>query len=219
MKFSSSNLFKNINELQIKGLYKCLNAKEVKFAPNKEICSFNSSSNVLGIILSGKAYVKKIDRNGDISILETLQKNGVFSDVFSYTATDANYISVYSNEPTTVLFLDLGCVFKRCERACEHHSTFVYNLMMHVVDKSKTLYRRIEILSNKSIRDKILSYLSLLANQNESNKFTIPMSYTSLAQYLCVDRSAMMREFKKLNDLNIISTKKREVLILSTEYI
>lgn len=219
MKFLTSNLFNNISEEDIKKLYICLKAKEVKFLANKEICSFNNTSNVIGIILNGKADVKKIDRNGDVTILETLQKNGVFSEVFSYTATDANYISVFSTEPTTVLFLDLNGVFKRCEFACECHSTFVFNLMMHVVDKSKTLYRRIEILSSKSIRHKILSYLSLLVNLNESNKFTLPMSYTSLAQYLCVDRSAMMREFKKLNQENIILTKKREITIISSDYI
>ena len=91
--------------------------------------------------------------------------------------------------------------------------------MLYVVKKSKNLSERIEILSNKSIKDKLLSYFSLLARNNNSYSFIVPMSYTNLAEYLCVDRSAMMREIKKLNDDGIISSNKRQVTIINNEYI
>lgn len=219
MKYGNCFLFDKIKEEQIKNLISCLNGKEVKFSSGEEICSYNKNPNVLGIVLNGKAYVKKLDSNGNFFILETLLKNGVFSDVLSYTATDVNYISVYAVEQTTVLFLDANAIFKRCQNACEYHSTFIYNLMLYVVNRSKTLSSRIEILTNKSIKDKLLSYFSLLANTNNSNSFLVPMSYTNLAQYLCVDRSAMMRELKKLNDNGVILTNKRQVTVLKTEYI
>lgn len=220
MKFYNCFLFDGINESQIKNLNSCLNAREVKYKSGEEICSFNKTQNTFGVVLNGKAYVKKLDSNGNIFILETLPKNSVFSDSLSYTATDSNYISIYAYEPTTVLFLDIKCIFKRCEKACEHHSTFIYNLMLYIVNKSKILSQRIEILSNKTIKDKLLSYFSLLINgQGGSTTFTVPMSYTNLAEYLCIDRSAMMRELKKLNDDGIISSHKRQVTIIKKEYI
>lgn len=219
MKFYNCFLFDGILEPQIKSLLNCLGAKEVKYNAGEEICSFNKSSNIFGIILNGKAHLKKLDSNGNFFILESLTKNSVFSDTLSYTATDANYISVYALEPTSVLFLDVSCIFKHCEKACEHHSTLIHNLMLYVVKRSKTLSERIEILSNKSIKDKLLSYFSLLARNNNSNTFIVPMSFTNLAEYLCVDRSAMMREIKKLNDNDIVSTTKRQVTIINNEYI
>ena len=74
-------------------------------------------------------------------------------------------------------------------------------------------------LSNKTIKDKVLSYCSLLVNHTGSTTITIPMSYTSLAQYLCVDRSALMRELKRLSDKNILKVNKRVVTVTSLEYI
>ena len=91
--------------------------------------------------------------------------------------------------------------------------------MKTFLDKSKRLSQRVEILSNKTIKDKILSYCSLMVNSLHSMTFTLPMSYTSFAEYLCVDRSAMMRELKKLNTQGILSVNKKEITVLSEEYI
>lgn len=219
MKKFNCSLFDGVAENNLKALQSCLKAKEVKFSQDDEICSYNNSNEILGVVLSGKAYVKKLDRNGNYTILETLHKNDIFSDTFAYTATDANAISIFACEPTTVLFFDFKSVFKRCESACEHHSIFVFNLMKTLLDKSKHLSQRVEILSNKTIKDKILSYCSLMVNSLKSMTFTLPMSYTSFAEYLCVDRSAMMRELKKLDAQGILSVNKKDITVLSEEYI
>lgn len=219
MKFTGCPLFNGIAEAELKTLLTCLNAREVKFSVGDEICSYNLESTGLGVLLSGKAEVKKLDRDGNYTILENISKYGVFSGAFAYTATDANAISVFASEPSTVMFINFAAVFKRCSKACAFHSTLVENLMNVIISKTKTLSQRVEILSNKTIRDKILSYCSLLVNQSGSTTFTIPMSYTSLAQYLCVDRSALMREIKKLCERNIIKVNKRVITIVDEEYI
>ncbi len=219
MKKLTCTLFEGISENNLKRLEECLKTREVKFYQDDEICSYNNSNQILGVILSGKAYVKKLDRDGNYTILETLHKNDIFSDTFQYTATDANAISIFACEATTVLFFEFQSVFKRCPQACEYHSVFVFNLMKNFLDKSKLLSQRIEILSNKTIKDKILSYCSIMVHSLESKTFVLPMSYTSFAEYLCVDRSAMMRELKKLATNGILSVNKKEITVLSEEYI
>ncbi len=219
MKKFTNSLFEGINESNIKRLKSCLKTREAKFSFDEEICSYNDTSEILGVIVSGKAYVKKLDRNGNYTILETLHSSDIFSDTFAYTATDANAISIFACEQTEVLFFDFKSVFKRCANACEEHSLFVFNLMKTLLDKSKLLSQRIEILSNKTIKDKILSYVSLTVHLKNSKTFTLPMSYTSFAEYLCVDRSAMMRELKKLTTQGILSVNKKEITVLSNEYI
>ena len=219
MRFNGCPLFNGITEIERKNLIKCLNAREVKYNAGDEICSYNTESGVLGMILSGKAEVKKLDRDGNYSILEEISRFGVFSDSFAYTATDANAISVFAVEPCSVLIVKYTDIFKRCAKACAFHSVMVENLMKIIIAKTKTLSQRVEILSNKTIRDKILSYCSLLVKQTGSNTVVMPMSYTSLAQYLCVDRSALMRELKRLSESGILKVNKRNVTVLSLEYI
>ena len=70
---------------------------------------------------------------------------------------------------------------------------------------------RIEVLTKRSIREKLLSYLENIKRKKISNTFTLPLSYTDLADYLSIDRSAMMREIKKLKDEGFIDTKGKKV--------
>ncbi len=218
MKYSNIPLFKNINEKEIKEMLKCFKAKELKFSQGEEICSYNNKKGVIGVVLQGKAFVKKLDFNGNYFILENLTNFDIFSDKISYSATDASYISVYAVTDVIILLFDFTEVFKRCAKACKYHSILVENLMQIVIEKTKTLSRRIELLSNKTIKDKFLGYCHLMLKKGEDT-FSLPMSYTSLAEYLCVDRSALMREIKKLNEQGYVKTDKKTVTVLIDEYI
>ena len=219
MKDVKCPLFNGITVDELNKLYKCLRAREVKFDQGAEICAYDSVKGVLGVVAEGKVDIKKISLDGNESILDQIQKNGVFSDIFAFTATEANFIGAYAREATKVIFFDYPSVFKRCEKACEYHSTFVENLLKIVIQKSKTLSQRVEVLSNKTIREKILSYASIAVKTAGSLTFTLPMSLTSFAEYLCVDRSAMMRELKKLSTEGIIKTNKRIFTIIDRKYI
>ncbi len=212
-------LFIGISDDELKQLSVCLRARQAEFDAGEEIYAFSSVKPLLGVIMHGKVAVKKIDRNGNQTLLDHIQKGGVFSNVFAFSQNDGNLVSAYAIEKTRIVFYDYNNVFKRCSKACEYHSQLVENLFSIVVDKSKTLSQRVEILSNKTIREKILSYLSFAVKTQGQTIITLPMSLTSFADFLCVDRSAMMRELKKLSDMGIIKNKKREITILQKEYI
>ncbi len=219
MKNLKSPLFKGITEEELKQLSVCLRARNHEFSAGEEVYSFGGIKSILGVVMQGKVVIKKIDRNGNVTILDQIPKSGVISNVFEFSQTDGNYVSAYAVEHTKVLFFDYNNVFKRCQKACERHSVFVENLFNIVIEKSKTLSQRIEILSNKTIREKILSYLSISLKNTTKNEITLPMSLTSFAEFLCVDRSAMMRELKKLSNNGIIKTNKRVITVLQKEYI
>jgi DNA-binding MarR family transcriptional regulator len=74
---------------------------------------------------------------------------------------------------------------------------------------------RMNILSRRSLREKLMAYLSFqqmyVAGMDE---ITIPLSLAALAEYLCVDRSAMMREIKRMNDDGLICSQGRKFTIL-----
>ncbi|MBE5743754.1 MAG: Crp/Fnr family transcriptional regulator [Clostridiales bacterium] len=212
-------LFVGISDEELKQLSTCLRARQTEYLAGEEIYSFGGLKPVLGVVLQGKVVVKKIDRNGNQIILDHIQKNGVFSNVFAFSQSDGNLISAHAVEKTRIVFYDYNNVFKRCSKACEYHSVLVENLFSIVVEKSRTLSQRVEILSNKTIREKILSYLSIAVKTQGQTTITLPMSLTSFADFLCVDRSAMMRELKKLSDSGIIKNKKREISVLMKEYI
>ena len=73
---------------------------------------------------------------------------------------------------------------------------------------------RIELLTKRSTRDKLLGFFSLLSTRNLSKSFELPFSLTDLADYLSVDRSAMMRELKLLKEDGFIEKIGNRITLL-----
>ena len=114
-----------------------------------------------------------------------------------------------------MLFIEKHHIMKRCENACHHHTQVVQNLMELMAGKVINLTEKVDILSQRSTRNKIMSYFKGLSAKNNSNTFTMPFSLLALANYLCVDRSAMMRELKKMKEEGLVETSGNQVTLLA----
>ena len=82
-----------------------------------------------------------------------------------------------------------------------------------VAEKATTLSERVEILSRRSIRDKLMCYFGMLAAKSNSSRFSLPFSLSALADYISTDRSAMMRELKKMREEGIVEIEGRKVIL------
>ena len=192
------SIFDGIDENDIKKMLVCFEARTRIFKKDRTIVSNIINIKMIGIIISGTANMERYDYNGNRSIIEKLEKNSVFGEVFSRLGSD---ISVIATSDCEVLFIEYEHLIKRCKKGCIYHS----------IDLNK----RLEVLSKRTIREKLLSYFELLANDNPKRKFTLPFTYTDLADYLSIDRSAMMREIKNLKDDGFIETNGRKITLKS----
>lgn len=211
MKKIINGLFDGIDSRSYEQMMSCFDAKERHFAPGDIISDFSERSDIIGIIKSGAAETYSIDENGNRTILETLGEGAVFGQPLS--SGDDN-ISVVCESDASVIFIRYSHIIKRCEKACLHHSRIVENLLGMLSEKNAYLSFRVKVLSMRSIREKLLCCFRFMASDTGDNTFTLPFSLSSLADYICCDRSAMMREIKKLRDEKIIRTEKRRVTML-----
>ena len=88
------------------------------------------------------------------------------------------------------------------------------NMFHLIAHKSMVLSERIEVLSRRTIRDKLLRCFSLLSMHQGSRSFELPFSVSALADYICCDRSAMMREMKNMRQSGLIETDGRKITLL-----
>ena len=77
--------------------------------------------------------------------------------------------------------------------------------------KTAQISQRIEVVSCKTIREKLICYFSSLASKNRSNEFKLEQTLSAIAEYIAVDRSAMMRELKRLKEEKIVIIKDKIV--------
>ena len=188
----------------------CFHAREDIFRNGETIMEYSSSMNKIGLVLYGRAVLYCCDEEGNEYMIDELKKDAVFGEPFLLPA-DSQHYYVTAEEETNVMFIDYEHVIKRCEKACHHHSQMVSNLLQMTAMQSRQQMERIYVLSRATTRKKLLAYLNNLSIQIHSRSVQIPMSYTALAQYLTVDRSAMTRELKNLEKEGILTKKGRNI--------
>lgn len=204
------SIFKNITNDEIEFMLKCFHAIRMTYKKERTIISSIINSNYIGVILSGTANMVRYDYKGNRTILEKLERNSVFGNIFTMLGND---ISIIATTDCEVLLIEYSHVYEQCRKNCRCHSIFTSNILDLLSDKVNELNERLEVLSNRSIRDKLLSYFGLLVKGKSKRSFILPFTYTELADYLSVDRSAMQRELKNLKDEGFITTNGKRVTL------
>ena len=206
------SIFEGITDEDVAKMLKCFEARKMFFKKDRTIVTNIINVKLIGIILSGTANMVRYDYNGNRTIIEKLETNSVFGEVFSRVGND---ISVIATSDCEILFIEYEHLIKRCKKGCIYHTVLTDNVLKLLSRKIVELNERLEILSKRSIRDKLLSYFELLATDNPRRTFVLPFTYTDLADYLSVDRSAMMREIKNLKEDGFITTNGKRITLIS----
>lgn len=195
---SNTVLFRGITPQELQGMFSCLQAQTRKYARGAVIYHAGDPVTALGMVLSGKVSIENDDVWGNKSILDHVFPGQVFAETYACVPGSPLMISAVAAEPTEVVFLDASRVLHVCESACDFHNKLVRNLLAIASQKNLNLSRRIFHTSSKSIRGRLLSYLSHQALQQGSREFDISFNRQQLADYLSVDRSAMSNELSKM---------------------
>lgn len=212
-------LFKGIDPDSCCRMLSCFNAEVRKFREGSCILDNSHHGEKIGIILEGCASIVRYDVNGVRTIIENLGEQGIFGEYFTFSACRGS-IFIEAETDCDVMFFRRSEILKRCENACQCHSAVVGNLLELMTEKSRTLNERIEVLSQRSIEDKLITYLQIVEDGTaEGETPQIPFSTTALADYLCVNRSALQREISRLktNGVLTISRRKFQLNIKSEE--
>lgn len=212
-KMNAVTLFSYISPEEQERMRICFCMREVTYQNNETIMEYANSMKKIGLILDGNAVLYCCDEDGNQYMMDELKKDSVFGEPFLLPDETQHYY-VCAKAETRVLFIDYEHVIKRCENACKFHSQLVSNLLQMIAMRASQQANRIYVLSRNSTRKKIMAYLNSQVGEEHNKSFTLRMSYTTLAEYLSVDRSAMMRELKNLADEGIIERDGKKLRIL-----
>ncbi len=207
-----NELFYNISEKNKEKLLTYLEAVTYKYAKNKRILNNLISNNFICIILKGSIEITRIDLEGNKRLIDSYETNSLFCSL-SYSFKNEE-TEITTKEETKIIIIDFNSIINMNENKLSIYNTFLKNLtiiLSKIIVKSN---ERIEVLSNKSIRDKLLDYFKIQSKKNNSKVIYLPVSYTELADYLAVNRSALSREIKNLKDDGLIETRGRRIKLL-----
>ncbi len=215
---SKTVLFNGCTPEQTKEVLTCLGAEHRFFKKGSTIFHAGDCVSSFGLVLFGSVNIESDDVWGNKTIIDHVQAGQVFAETYACIVEQALLVNVVACEDTTILFLQTQRLLQPCSCACSHHTLLIKNLLTIASQKNLNLSRRIFHTTSKSIRNRVLSYLSFQSIQQQSNDFIIPFNRQQLADYLSVDRSALSNELSKLQKDGLITVEKNH-FILHTDLI
>ena len=204
------NLFENISLKNKEKLFKIFRASTVKFTKGINIIDYMDRTNSIGIIDTGSIDIIQTDYDGNETLIDELKENDIFgSTIYSIVLSDE--CSIITKENTIVTFIDYREIENTEFIKSDFYITFVQNLLAIIFEQMSIKSKRIDILTKKTIRNKLLTYFKQLSKEQGSKSITLPFSLSHLARFISVDRSAMIRELKYLKEEGMIDQKAKKI--------
>ena len=209
-----SPLFYGIKPDELNAMLSCIGYHIGTFKKGDIVAFEGDHLKHIGIIMKGSVDMVKEDLWGNRTMLVRMRKDEMFGETFACGSDSLSVVTFLVSEDAKVLFMPFDRVMHSCTMACQFHHRLIENMVKIIVDKNRDLMRKVDVVSKRTIREKLLAYLSIQAQMQNSRYFEISLGRVELAEYLCVDRSAMTRELAKMKEDGLIDYDKNCFRIL-----
>ena len=211
MNFRSIVLFQGLTEADIAQMEHCHCLRQKTFARRQTIFRAGTAVHEIGIVLRGAVHIESIDLWGNKSILSEVGPGQVFAETYAFCA-EPLMVDAIAAEECEVLFLDVSAL--SCPHA-EHawQEQLLRNLLRVSMRKNLALSRRIFCTTPKTVRARLLTYLSGQAVQAGGMEFDLPFNRQQLADYLNLDRSALSKELGRMRDDGLLTFERNHFVL------
>ena len=204
----SSPLFFGISAEEASAMLSCLQAEKKDFPKEAFLLHVGDTAESIGLILSGSILVIQEDIWGNRNILSKAGPGQTFAAAYACAPGSVLNVNVFAETPVTALFLNVKRILNVCPSACTHHSRIIRNLLSDLAEKNLRFSEKLTHMSQRTTRDKLMSYLSAEAQRLGTYEFDIPFSRQQLADYLGVERSGLSLELGKMRSEELLDFHK-----------
>ena len=199
-----SPLFDGIRREDLQAMLGCTGYHISSYRKGEIIAMEEEHIRHVGILLSGAVDMIKEDLWGNRTMLVRVRKNEMFGETFACGDDTLSVVTFAVFEDAEILFIPFNKIMHTCTNACEFHHQLIENMVRIIANKNRDLMRKVEVVSKKTLREKILAYLSVQAQIHGSRYFEVPLGRVELAEYLCADRSALSRDLSNMKAEKLI---------------
>ncbi|GMO42116.1 MAG: Crp/Fnr family transcriptional regulator [Termitinemataceae bacterium] len=203
-------LFYAIEEQDILGLLDCLKASNKEYDKDDLIYCAGDEISSVGIVLTGAIHIENDDYWGNRTIISRISPGEMFGESFSFTEDRELSVSITTAEPTKIILIDYMKIIRVCSSSCKFHTRLIQNILKNLACKNIALVSKMEFITQRTTREKLLSYLSTCARNKKSASFTIPFNRQELADFLSVERSAMSAELGRMRNEGLVVFNKNQ---------
>ena len=209
-------LFARIDPADLPHLLSCLKAQQLHVPKGGHILTQGDPARFFGVLLSGRAQIIRGDMQGSHTVTAAVHPGDLFAEALICAGEEFLPVNVIATEECVVLLIEHNRLIHACQKGCMSHSLLVTSLLRILSQKTLLLNQKLEIVTRRTTREKLMAYLQTQSTHANSRRFIIPFDRQGLADYLGVERSAMSTELGKLKKAGLIDFRKNEFELLDS---
>lgn len=210
---AGTRLFQGIREHEIEAMLTCLSAEERTYGKDAYIYRAGDVTDRLGVVMEGAVNIIKDDVWGNRKIIENIGGGQIFGETYACLKGEPLMVDVQASERSRILFMDVNRILTTCSSSCDFHNRLIRSLMYVLAGKNLMLTRKMDIITPKSLRERVMVYLSQESVKQGCRTVTVPFNRQQMADYLSVDRSALSAELSRMQRDGVISYEKNRFTI------
>lgn len=207
-----TRLFDNIEKKEIPNILNNFKSQKKLYEKGNIIIDMGDKVEAIYIILNGKIEISKEYDDTRKNIVNILESGEIFAEAMALSTNKISQITAISLSKSEILKINIKYIFDN--NLEKNKNIFIENLLKIISDKNKFLSMKNDILSQKSLRSKIILYLEYMSNMQKSEKINIPYSRDKLAEFISADRSALSRELNRLAKEKMIELNGNKINII-----
>ncbi|MBO5642843.1 MAG: Crp/Fnr family transcriptional regulator [Kiritimatiellae bacterium] len=207
-------LFEGIPSGRINDLFSQLAVREVSLKKGEVLFGSGSKITDFAVIISGQLAISSYDADGHRKIVELLEPMEAVAISLAVADIESVAISVEARQNSDVILFNANKVLNPATKPSEEHIRLLRNITKELARKAVRLGRKMRILSSRATSERLMKYLIEESVRRDAKEFDIPYDRQSLADYLCVERSALSAEISKLIDKGIIESHKNHFKLM-----
>ena len=207
-------LFSGVKETEISAMLNCLQAVTTEKEKHEFILRCGETTQNMGILLEGSALITQDDIWGNRNIISKLRPGESFAEPFAASNGIPLNIDVVADSKCELMLIPMNRILTTCSSSCEFHNRIIRNMVTILARKVLIFNDKITHVSKRATRDKVLSYLSSEARRQGKLSFDIPFDRQQLADYLCVERSALSVVLSEIMKEGMITYKKNHFTMI-----
>lgn len=210
MDYIKNPVLKGISEEDWKQMQEAGCLRGACFKKNEVIFRMGEMIHEIGMIISGGAHIQTADPLGNLSILSDVEEGEVFGESYAF-CREPLMVEVVAAKDTHLLFLDADLLQVGNE---SWKKKIKENMLQISLRKNLLLSQRIFCTSPKTVRERVLTFLTAQSVRQKGNNIEIPFNRQQMADYLNVDRSALSKELGKMKRDGILDFHKNVFRLL-----
>jgi CRP-like cAMP-binding protein len=204
----ASPLFAGISDNELGSLMKCLGCTFRAYKRGENVYLAGDIAREIGLVACGRVRIVKDDFYGNQNIIAEVSEGGIFAEAAVCSGAGVLTVNVVAATDAEIMFFDFQRVIATCSSACIFHTLLIRNMLSVFARKNLLLAGKMEHITKRTTREKLLSYLTEQSQIRNSNAFEIPFNRQELADFLSVERSALSAEMSKLKANGVIAYHK-----------